>query len=417
MAGRGWLAVLSGTLVVACHTPPPPRSSLEASAREASASRAEGGTPRPALREEVSVVLGAAERATKITIEGTSEGTLSFRRAGDLVLASDGRAAARIELRVASGSASRGLGFDGRRYGGALIVSAHPTNGLRLENRVRLEQYVEGAVAAEIVLWSADRAEIEAQAVAARTYALSVLERRERRWPRGAFLWDGVEDQAYLGMVELGDGTRARMVRSRLELGLTASRGRVLMRDGRLLEARYHAACGGHTARPGSVFAGVKGWAGARCDPCIAQARAERTGAEAPQLAWTFTASRRELDRLAEAFGVGAPLTRLAPARVDPGGRWLTVELAGSRSVRTVPAQKVRRALGPQRLESLRITSTWPRPGSPIGGGVRFDGLGRGHGVGLCQEGAHGYALRGWTADRILLHYYPGARVERLTRP
>ena len=37
-----------------------------------------------------------------------------------------------------------------------------------------------------------------------------------------------------------------------------------------------------------------------------------------------------------------------------------------------------------------------------------FDGHGYGHGLGLGQWGAYGYALHGWTYDRILAHYYPG---------
>ena len=35
-------------------------------------------------------------------------------------------------------------------------------------------------------------------------------------------------------------------------------------------------------------------------------------------------------------------------------------------------------------------------------------GHGWGHGVGLAQYGAYGYALHGWAADDIVAHYYPG---------
>src|SRR3954454_11736229 len=35
-------------------------------------------------------------------------------------------------------------------------------------------------------------------------------------------------------------------------------------------------------------------------------------------------------------------------------------------------------------------------------------GHGWGHGVGLAQYGAYGYALHGWTYDEIVAHYYPG---------
>jgi stage II sporulation protein D len=41
------------------------------------------------------------------------------------------------------------------------------------------------------------------------------------------------------------------------------------------------------------------------------------------------------------------------------------------------------------------------------------DGFGWGHGVGMSQWGAEGYALHGWTARQILAHYYPGTELVR----
>ena len=59
--------------------------------------------------------------------------------------------------------------------------------------------------------------------------------------------------------------------------------------------------------------------------------------------------------------------------------------------------------------------TTLPRPGRPIGAeGLTVQGRGRGHGVGLCQEALRDLAREGWSAARILRHYYPGARLERL---
>lgn len=44
-----------------------------------------------------------------------------------------------------------------------------------------------------------------------------------------------------------------------------------------------------------------------------------------------------------------------------------------------------------------------------------FNGGGWGHGIGLSQYGAKGYAERGWDYQRILTHYYQGTRLE--TKP
>src|SRR5438128_6464838 len=47
---------------------------------------------------------------------------------------------------------------------------------------------------------------------------------------------------------------------------------------------------------------------------------------------------------------------------------------------------------------------------APAGSGALFvfTGHGWGHGVGMSQYGAYGYALHGSTFDQILSHYYPG---------
>ena len=45
---------------------------------------------------------------------------------------------------------------------------------------------------------------------------------------------------------------------------------------------------------------------------------------------------------------------------------------------------------------------------SPASSVVVFNGHGWGHGLGMSQWGAYGYAKHGWTFDRILAHYYSG---------
>ena len=40
-----------------------------------------------------------------------------------------------------------------------------------------------------------------------------------------------------------------------------------------------------------------------------------------------------------------------------------------------------------------------------------FYGKGWGHGVGFCQVGAYGMAMKGWTAQQILMHYYTGIEI------
>jgi stage II sporulation protein D len=68
----------------------------------------------------------------------------------------------------------------------------------------------------------------------------------------------------------------------------------------------------------------------------------------------------------------------------------------------------LRQRLGWDRLPSLAFDV------HPARGGVRFEGSGSGHGAGLCQWGAAGYAREGRGYRTILAHYYRGAEVVRM---
>src|SRR3954462_6303562 len=50
-------------------------------------------------------------------------------------------------------------------------------------------------------------------------------------------------------------------------------------------------------------------------------------------------------------------------------------------------------------------------PAAPAGTKLVVTGRGWGHGVGMSQWGAYGYALHGWRWQWILAHYYPGTRL------
>ena len=62
----------------------------------------------------------------------------------------------------------------------------------------------------------------------------------------------------------------------------------------------------------------------------------------------------------------------------------------------------------PPSTTSSTATLTTAMTTSPASSVVVFSGHGWGHGLGLSQWGAAGYAKHGWTFDRILAHYYTG---------
>lgn len=397
-----------------CQLPPP------APARAPSAPEAPARWTRAV--DVVPVRLAPAEGSARLEF-GLDGGQLVIERAGAQLAAGDGRRGTLLRVDPGADGLVRLLG---QAHPAPIWVEPHPEGGLRATAHVPLEEYVAGVVAGELVLWSALPAELEAQAIAARSYALAALAARGA----GAFLWSDTRDQVYRGRFEPGADAGSRRAAAQLVSACERSAGLVLMRAGEVLDARFHAACGGHGAAFADVFPlEAPAWArpgvgGAPCEPCARiGAEEERTLAEpaagAPptrgKVRWRVLLKAADLARLARELGLGERLVALRPARVDVHGRWLEVELVGERGVARLELGELRRRLGHGTLLSGRVVRTWPRLGDPLGEGLYLEGLGRGHGVGLCQIGAREYAAAGWTSEAILLHHYPGARPSRLS--
>ncbi len=372
---------------------------------------------RLALPARVAVELTSVARAPEVAIV---DSTGTFRRvtaAGDAVRldAEPPREEVIVRGPVRIGEAL---------HRGDVRVTGGARGELRTIIEIGLEDYVASVVAAELPIWSAEPAELEAQAIAARTFAVTAL-RARRAAGADLVLTDGVLDQAYCGAYEGTSSAGAARAQRRLEAAVRATRGLVLMRGDSLEEARYHASCGRHTANFADVFAdevrelGAVGPTGVHCRPCATRAAAEQANG-APDatrpLGWIARLEPGDLERAGAALGLDGPVTLLAPARVDDAGRWLEVHVAGpDRALRVEPFDDLRAAIGYGVLKGSAIVTTLPRPGRPIGAeGLTVQGRGRGHGVGLCQEALRDLAREGWSAARILRHYYPGTRLERL---
>ncbi len=295
----------------------------------------------------------------------------------------------------------------GRSYRGSLVIrAANTASGFEVTNVLDLEDYVAGVVAAELVLWNSGLETMRAQAVAARSYAVCALDDRGARRV-DPYLVSDTRDMAYAGAFQ-PKNARERELEARLLRAIESTRGRVLMEGERVVDARFHAACGGHTAdaRDISPEARFECLRSVDCPACLGKLAG--TNASEP---WSATFERPQLDALAARFKLGAKLERISPIATDSCGRWLEVELTGSSGTVRVRFEELRRALGADKLPSSAIEATVPRAGDKLAGSLRFEGRGRGHGVGLCQNAASDCAKAGWTAERILAHYYPGSKL------
>jgi stage II sporulation protein D len=299
---------------------------------------------------------------------------------------------------------------NGRTYRGLAEVLRDRT-GLTVVNRVGMEAYLLGVVSAEMGRRSsAEQAALQAQAVVSRTYALRNL----RRWRAQGFdLYATVADQVYGGVgSETPEGRAA----------VAATRGRVITHHGAAIEALYYSTCGGRTADGFEVFRGAT-------RPYLRSVPDEAPNGAvycsiSPRYRWheewtgeTLRATlQRNLPRTTSALGGQAPyVTDVRVTRRTSSGRvdQLTIGLGGS-EVR-VDGTAIRRVLRPATGEMLK-SNAFDLIVTGGGSGVTrlaAEGMGAGHGVGLCQWGAVGRARAGQSYHQILAAYYPGTRLER----
>ncbi len=105
----------------------------------------------------------------------------------------------------------------------------------------------------------------------------------------------------------------------------------------------------------------------------------------------------------------------LTPARRGPSGRIIELLVTGTKTSLTVGKElEIRRILSASHLRSSAFVVDAEGAPGEVPAKFVLTGAGWGHGVGLCQIGAGAMGDRGFTAEQILTHYFPGARIERL---
>jgi stage II sporulation protein D len=303
------------------------------------------------------------------------------------------------------------LSLNQRRYRGELSIV--PTDsGLRIINRVAIEAYLRGVVPRELGVRDAnDRAALEAQAVAARSYAVARLGNASR----GFDVTATTSDQVYGGM----DAENAVA-----DAAVAATEGLVLTYHGSTVSAPYHSTCGGSTAAPDELWR-------SRSEPFLQRVSDRIPGSDryyceiAPRFRWERSWSADSLtaviDRYVRAYSEGpaGPIGEIRSVDVDgrtPSDRVAALRIETDRGRYLVRGNDIRYVLRGPGGELLNSTYFSPRiVRSPEGRLTRLTirGLGYGHGVGMCQWGAIGRARAGQDFRTILSTYYPGTTVAR----
>src|SRR5215475_12924061 len=248
-----------------------------------------------------------------------------------------------------------------------------------------LEEYLAGVLAAESSVEDEIEA-LKAQAVVSRAYALKNLGRHAR---------EGYDFCSTTHCQRFTFPKTKSAISEAARRAVEETTG-VILSDpsGNVIDAYFHAACGGMTANIETLWGSPAPsyLRGVRDDFC----------ATMPHRRWT---QKIPADQLAKALqsdertNVGARLVSITVAKRDATGRAeaITIEGARRRLVRGWDFKLIiGRVLGWQMIKSSRFEV------SRVGDDFIFRGSGFGHGLGLCQEGAHVAARRGMGYRQIL---------------
>ena len=306
-----------------------------------------------------------------------------------------------------------------RSYSGTLEIAVGPDGLLEIYETLSLEDYVAGVLPAEMpASWPIEA--IKAQAVAARSEIMSSL--AGKHMLEGFDFCGGEHCRAYLGAGGR-EKTTDRAVRD--------TQGVVLASGGRVLSAVFSANCGGWTednecvwsAPPNPALRGTpdfpKGKNPARGGPremgmakWLKTAPPAYCSASGDNFRWVRKLSARELrDVVNKKYPVG-DIRGIELGERGPGGRLKSVKIIGGKKTEVVRKElNIRLAFGGLK-SAMFVVEMQGSKGNP--NSFTFFGGGRGHGVGLCQDGARGRAQAGAGYQEILRHYFTKADVARV---
>ena len=258
---------------------------------------------------------------------------------------------------------------------------------LQVVAELPMDMYLQGVLAGETPL-SWPKEALKAQAIASKSYALSVASERKNNY----YHLDGdVYDQVYKHSTKYSKKLE--------DIISETSREYLVAPDGRVLKAYYHSNSGGKTELPINV------WQDENWNP-------HYQIVESPDAnKWNYKINYSDLVKklTKEPTGFGAQsIQSLDYNEKSPSGRVTSLKYkANNGTLKTITGQKFRELVGFGKIKSTFFTM------AKANGVLHFSGKGFGHGVGMSQNGANKLARKGWSYKSILNHFYPKVSVKR----
>lgn len=256
--------------------------------------------------------------------------------------------------------------------------------------KLPMETYLAGVIGNEMSRrWPIEA--LKAQSVAARSYALYRMEEAKK------------EGRSFDVVSTQGDQVfRKRDTQdSYLTSIVDKTRGEVLWKNGRVVEAFYSSTCGGKLRSAKE--------AGLSDDSPIPGLRSDSYCKRSPFRSWMVVTT---LEDLADRFQKnGLPVKDLQSVRIkdkDRSGYVKSIEVADLSKSWKLSGDKFRSIMGSMRLKSLLFNVEKSEDE------IHLVGRGFGHGVGMCQYGAERMATQGKKYRTILSKYYPGIAIAKI---
>lgn len=246
--------------------------------------------------------------------------------------------------------------------------------------KLELEEYLVGVVAAEMPA-SFQLEALKAQAIAARTYALKAIK-------DGITLTDTVSTQVYKDNNQLKNmwGNSYTTYYNKVKKAITSTEGLAIYYKNSLINAYYHSTSNGYTEDATAVFGSF---------PYLKSV--ESSGdLNVSSYKKTITLTYEDISNK-----LGIPITSLSSINItkNGSGRVDTIIIDNN----TYNGVKFRTILGLRSTDfDIQLNEN----------NINITTRGYGHGVGMSQYGANGYAKQGWGYSKILKHYYSGVTIK-----
>jgi stage II sporulation protein D len=341
-------------------------------------------------------------------------------------------------------------------FQGDLILQPRKDGTITVINETPLEDYLKSVISSEMK-GAAPMEFLKAHAILSRSWILAALDHNkktgktshspEKTTDEEVIRWHDREEHDLFDVCADDHCQRyqgiTKIVSEQAEEAVRKTRGMVIAYRDEICDARYSKACGGLTENFGTAWNDKQVPYLQSISDASVPHRPIKTEEEAsawcltnpdaycntkderllekilPDLdretrtffRWKIGYSRGELEEiLREKSGLDfGTLKEIVPITRGPSGRISRLKIVGSkRSIVVGKELEIRRWLSRTHLYSsafvVKVES----------GRFTFHGAGWGHGVGLCQIGAAVMATKGFSAEKILKHYFRGVEIQKV---